>query len=97
MADVHRRLIRDLLAQSDGTATLLSGSCRPWSSVTFTGARHRLRIAAPPPAADWLTERLEAIDFAIPGHIVADIALAGCALRDGLFELEVEALTIEDC
>jgi hypothetical protein len=96
MVDPHTHLIRDLLAQVDGRATLQRSSSRRWASVTFTGARHRLSVVAPPPAADWLTERLDAIEFAIPGHLVADIALIGCRKTAGQFELEIEALTIED-
>jgi hypothetical protein len=96
MADAHAGLIRSLLAQVDGQATLIDSSSRPWASVTFTGARHRLRISAPAGAADWLTERLDEIEFIIPGHIVADIVLTECTVSDGLFALAIEALTIED-
>lgn len=74
-----------------------------WASVTFTGARHRLRVildgdGAVGAAADFL-EQLPDLDLPLPGHIVADIALiAEERSDDGRHAmLELEALTIEDC
>ncbi len=74
-----------------------------WASVTFTGARHRLRVTlegqgAVGAAADFL-KQLPEIDLPIPGHFVADIALVAEERRDGgaYAALELEALTIEDC
>lgn len=73
-----------------------------WASVTFTGARHRLRVAldgegAVGAAADFL-DKLPDLDLPIPGHIVADIALVAEERGDnGRYAvLELEALTIED-
>jgi hypothetical protein len=68
---------------------------RPWASATFSGARHRIGLTAAPAVADWLTEQLDMIAFAIPGHIVADIVLTDSRLADGRMLLEIEALTIE--
>jgi len=74
-----------------------------WASVTFTGARHRLRVildgeGAVGAAADFL-DQLPDLDLPLPGHIVADIALVteerGDDGRHAM--LELEALTIEDC
>lgn len=73
-----------------------------WASVTFTGARHRLRVTlrgdgAVGAAADFL-ERLPDLDLPVPGHIVADIALVSEERGDGgaYASLELEALTVED-
>ncbi|MDB5668966.1 MAG: hypothetical protein JWL74_1916 [Alphaproteobacteria bacterium] len=73
-----------------------------WASVTFTGARHRLRLTlegegAVGAAADFLAA-LPELDLPIPGHIVADIALVAEERGDdGRYAaLELEALTIED-
>jgi hypothetical protein len=96
MTDPQPRLIRSLLARTDGAAWLIAARSRPWISATFAGTRHHIRLAAPPPAAEWLSEQLDAIDFVIPGHIVANIALTGCTRAEPLMELEIEALTIEE-
>lgn len=73
-----------------------------WASVTFTGARHRLRVrlegeGAVGAAADFLAVMSD-LDLPIPGHIVADLALLAEERRDGggYAALELEALTIED-
>lgn len=74
-----------------------------WASVTFAGARHRLLVVlsgdgAVGAAADLLAA-LPELEFDIPGHIVADVALAAEERRDGgdHAALELEVLTIEDC
>jgi hypothetical protein len=95
-ADPHTHLLRQLIARTDGLGTVRRSRSTPWASVTFVGARHCVRLSVPPHAADWLTQDLDAIDFTLPGHIVADIALTHAALVGGLMELELEALTIED-
>ena len=73
-----------------------------WASVTFAGARHRLEVVVQGDgtvgaAADFLRS-LPNLEFTIPGHIVADIALVSEERRDGggYARLELEALTIED-
>jgi hypothetical protein len=73
-----------------------------WASVTFTGARTRLRVelegdGAVGAAADFLG-RLDELDLPVPGHIVADLALVAEERRDGggYAALELDALTIED-
>ena len=73
-----------------------------WQSLTFVGERHQLdlRIADEDAAvlAERVTEGLADAEFAIPGHIVADIS---CSREpelasDGSITLCIEALTIED-
>ena len=73
-----------------------------WASVTFTGARHKLRLTldgdgAVGSAADFL-EKLPDLDLPIRGHIVADIALVAEERGDNgrYVALDLEALTIED-
>lgn len=73
-----------------------------WNSLTFSGERHEidLRItgADAKAVADRLVTGLEDAEFAIPGQIVADIAVVGTPVRslDGALSLRIEALTVAD-
>lgn len=73
-----------------------------WQSLTFTGETHWMRLRVPGPNADiivgQLTDGIEDAEFSIPGHLVADIAVAGAPIRmlDGSVTLAIEALTIAE-
>jgi hypothetical protein len=73
-----------------------------WQSLTFAGERHRIRLRVPGPGADAIVDRLTRdlgeAEFAIPGQIVADIAVEGEPLHeaDGSVSLTIEALTIAE-
>ena len=84
-ADPHRALIRALVARYPGLL-VLAGSSQPWASVTYTGARHTLTCAA---GVD--LSGIEEEQFALPGHILADIAAERAGDR-----VMIEALTIEE-
>ena len=84
-ADPHRALIRALLARYPGLL-VLAGTSEPWASATFTGARHTLTCATGPDLGG-----IEEEEFALPGHVVIDIAARRAADR-----MTIEALTIED-
>jgi hypothetical protein len=84
-ADPHRALIRALLARYPGLM-VLAGTSESWASATFTGERHTLTCAAGPDL-----DGIEEEEFALPGHVVVDIA----ARRTGA-RVIVDALTIED-
>jgi hypothetical protein len=73
-----------------------------WRSLTFTGERHRIDLRVPGPGAaavaQCLTHDLGEAEFAIPGQIVADIAVDGAMIEhpDGAISLTIEALTVEE-
>jgi hypothetical protein len=73
---------------------------RSWASVTFSGARHtlafRLEGEGAEAAAERFVEGLEAADFTLRGHILADIALIGEEREPGRARIQLEALTVED-
>jgi hypothetical protein len=73
-----------------------------WRSLTLEGERHviELRVAAPGTGKLLvkLTGGIEEAEFAIPGQIVADIAVASPPLPapDGSVGIVIEALTIAE-
>ncbi|MCW4463183.1 hypothetical protein OK349_15835 [Sphingomonas sp. BT-65] len=94
---LERALARS--AEAEGIAlTILVADWTSWASATFTGARHRMTItAAASPLLDrWLAALPEA-EFRLRGHLVADLAVAGEQRIGTQAEVELEALTVEDC
>lgn len=98
-------LLRALLARAgvDKNRILLSNfRSTDWNSLTFAGERHDIALRIPGPGAAavaaLLIDGLEEADFAIPGQIVADIALARPPGHhsDGAITLEIEALTVAE-
>jgi hypothetical protein len=98
-------LLRALLARAgiDRDRILLTDfRSVDWQSLTFLGERHEMELRIPPPNASCLAKRisdgLSEAEFAIPGQIVADIALERRPShnRDGSVTLHIEALTIAE-
>jgi hypothetical protein len=75
---------------------------RSWASVTFTGARHEAAIRIEGKGARGAVDRflagLEAADFRLKHHVLADIALVSDQRIDGedAVLLQLEALTVEE-
>ena len=73
-----------------------------WQSLTFIGERHELTLRVLGSQADAIAARLvdeiEEAEFALRGHIVADIAVAEPPMHcsDGSIEVKLEALTLVD-
>lgn len=93
--DVATQLARAIEASREGVVVLARES-RPWASVTFSGARHRMTLdARATPGLDrWLAALPEA-EFALRGHLVADLTVASVEHRDGRARVAIEALTVE--
>jgi len=98
-------LLRSLLARAgiDRDRILLTEfRSVDWQSLTFIGERHEISLRLP--ARDSaslvarLADRLEDVEWNIPGQIVADIALDGSPIEtaDGSVILNIEALTIAE-
>ncbi len=71
-----------------------------WQWLTFVGERHefQLRVLGPD-ALDIVTRTLDGLDeaeFAVPGHLVADIVVVDEPRRqaDGSMTVALEALTV---
>lgn len=95
-SDPHRALMRALIARADGVH-IESSSSEPWASVTFTGARHKatLRIGDIH-AANQFAEGIDVAEFALPGHILADIEVVAIRPDLDIIFVDLEALTVED-
>ena len=105
LSEAASALLRALLARagvSRDRILLSEFRSTDWQSLTFIGERHHVHLRIPGPGADAIVRRmtadLEDVEFAIPGHVVADIVLAGPMRRDddGSISVELEALTIAD-
>ena len=93
---LERALTRGAAEAGIGLAILAAESTR-WASVTFTGARHRLTVTAASQRLDaWLAGLPEA-EFRLCGHLVADLAIAAQRRNGDRIEIDLEALTVEDC
>ena len=96
-----RRALRAWFAGLGAPVTFDAVTSRPWASITFSGERHRLTLCLPGPGAqaaiDSFLDGLGERDFALRGHILADIAAEGITREaDGQIRLALEALTVED-
>jgi hypothetical protein len=99
-ADALKRALRVYFVKLGAAVAIESLVSRPWASVTFSGDLHRLALCLPGPgagaAAELFLDGLAERDFALRGHILADIALAERCDEDGQVRLILEALTVED-
>ena len=73
---------------------------RGWASATFTGARHELAFRLEGETAEAEATRflsgLEAAEFDLRGHVLADVALLSETRSPGLATIRIEALTVEE-
>jgi hypothetical protein len=96
-----KRALRAWFATLGAAVAFESVTSRPWASITFSGERHDLALCLPGPGAqaavDAFLDGLEDRDFALRGHILADIEATGVRRdADGQIRLTLEALTVED-
>ena len=96
-----KRALRTCFVELGAPVAFESLVSRPWASITFSGERHRLTLCLPGPgaaaAADTFLDGLGERDFALRGHILADIEATGVQRdADGQVRLTLEALTVEE-
>lgn len=96
-----RRALGVVFVGFGAAVTFESLTSRPWASITFAGERHKLVLRLPGPGAqaavDAFLDGLADREFALRGHIVADIEATGIERDgDGQLRLTLEALTVED-
>lgn len=98
--DVATLLTRALAADAEAAGCpveIVAAVSSPWASVTFAGARHviALTATASPQFDAWLAALPEA-EFALRGHLVADLALGAMRAAGGRRTAELEILTVEE-
>lgn len=96
-----KRAVRACFTALGAPLTIEALASRPWASITFSGERHRLTLCLPGPGAraavDAFLDGLEEREFALRGHLLADIAAAGVESdADGQVRLVLEALTVAE-
>lgn len=93
----HRRLRHLLIRELPPGLAADASTFRPWASANFVGARHIFPCALAVGEAEAmrraLQERLDAFEWRLPGHIVADVVVE-CA--NDPQALRIEILTVED-
>ncbi len=93
----HRRLRHLLLRELPLGLAAGASTFRPWASASFVGARHIFpcTLAAGDGEAmrRALHDRLNATEWRLPGHIIADVVVECGAEPDAL---RIEILTVED-
>lgn len=98
--DAGTLLIRALRGHASAAGLTLhveSIACTPWASATFIGTQHRLTIAADPVPGlrDWI-DRLPDAEFAMRGHIVADLTVDGIETIGDRAHVTIAVLTLID-
>lgn len=96
-------LLAEVLRLAGDQAELLHHGERPWSSATFAGSRHILRLdfagEAAMDAAEKFIAALPEHEFTLPGRIVADAQVTSVeqmALPQPRMTVEAELLLLDD-
>lgn len=98
--DAATLLERAIVAQAAAAGIVVevaSAEWTRWASATFAGARHTLRLTGAPivQARDWIAGLPEA-EFALRGHLVADLAVEAWASDGARFTATLAVLTVEE-
>lgn len=90
------RALRASAAAAGCPVTIDATQWDRWVSATFAGARHRLSLggAATPDLIRWMAGLGEA-ELPLPGHLVADLKLAGVSSLGDRLRADLEVLTVE--
>lgn len=101
----HTRLLACILALAGPNAGVESASVQPWASATFQGSRHKAVLIFTGDNAQLATalfiDQAPEAEFAIAGHIVANLAIDGRCIDQDAAEppqarVALSALLIED-
>lgn len=98
--DIGTLLARALVASGEAAlcpVEIVTHDMTRWASATFTGARHLLTLKgmACEALAAWVGA-LPDHEFAIRGHLVADLLVAQVAYEADVRTIRLEVLTVEE-
>ena len=99
-ADPLDALVKAVIAQlSPACVSVVKRRSTPWASVTFTGARHDLDLVVEGfqaiDTARYFVDSAPSADYAIEGHLVADVAVTSYLIMGADVRLSLEILTVE--
>ncbi len=88
-------LLANALTLGGPEVTVTAREATPWASATFAGARHKITLEAPRSSAlDIWLEQLPETEFALRGHLVADLVVVGVSRLGERVEARLEVLTV---
>ena len=98
--DAATLLERALIASAQAVGcpvTVTEADLTRWASATFTGARHMLTLGGTASAAltRWIAALPEA-EFALRGHLVADLNVEAVRRKGAEVTVMLEVLTVEE-
>lgn len=93
MRAADEMLARALAAR--GACRIVAAEQRRWASVTFTGARHRLRLELDGAGAEAFLDGIGEAEFDLGDHLLADLVVTGREAEAEGVAVAIEALTIE--
>jgi len=98
--DAATQFERALLASAqaaDCAVAIIEADLTRWASVTFNGMRHMLTLkgAASPALSRWIAALPEA-EFALRGHLVADLSVEAVRREGAEATVMLEVLTVEE-
>ena len=94
---IARRITRRCLPYA--TAAIREGRSEPWRSLLFDGARHRIALIISGERIDEaiaaMRDEVDLADFAITGHLIAELRVTEVDRNGGDALVTLDALTIE--
>ncbi|WP_052742532.1 hypothetical protein [Sphingomonas sp. Ag1] len=95
-AALIERALHASAAQRRLSVTIEPMGSAPWYSATFAGERHAMTLTTPAgdAAREWLS-RVEDVDVALPGSLLAGLSVTGAREQDGQWQARIEAVTVD--
>lgn len=91
------RALEASAAMAGCPVTITSSNQRRWASATFLGAQHRVTLAgSPSPELEAWVAALPESEFALRGHLVAELGVLRISRDGDAVSADLEILTVEE-